>query len=93
MVARLTGYFHRILEPEVDDMISDLRQLLNANDSVHSFNINDDMEYEGEIDEPAGIIGGRIDVIVDVDDVRDVADEVFSTFWAYQLEASVQCDI
>ena len=93
MVAILTGYFERIMEPEVDDMIRDLRTLLNANDSVHSFNINDDMEYQGEIDEPAGIIGGRIAICVDTDDVRDVADEVFSTFWAYQSTASVQCDI
>ena len=93
MLARLTGYFHRIPEPEVDDMIGDLRQLLNANEHVFSFNINDDMEYQGEIDEPAGIIGGRLDVIVDVDDVRNVADEVFSTFWAYQSSTNVQCDI
>lgn len=93
MLVRLTGYFHRIMEPEVDDMIRDLRMLLNGNDSVYSFNINDDMEYEGEIDEPAGIVGGKIEVIADVDDVRDVADEVFSTFWAYWPEANVQCDI
>lgn len=93
MVVRLTGYFHRILEPEVDDMIGDLRQLLNANEHVFSFNVHEDMEYQGEIDEPAGIIGGKLEVIADVDDVRNVADEVFSTFWAYWPEANVQCDI
>ncbi len=93
MLARLTGYFHRIQEPDVDDMIGDLRQMLNANDHVHSFNITDRMEYQGEIDEPAGIIGGALDVVVDVDDVRNVADDVFNTFWAYQSSANVQCDI
>lgn len=93
MVVRLVGYFHRIMEPEIDDMIGDLRQLLNANDKVYSFNIHDDLEYEGEIGEPAGIVGGRVEVIADVDDPRDISDEVFSTFWAYQSQANVQCDI
>lgn len=93
MVVRIAGYFHRILEPEVDDMIGDLRTLLNANEHVFSFNIYEDMEYQGEIGEPAGIIGGKLEIIADVNDVRGVADEIFSTFWAYQQEASVQVDI
>lgn len=93
MVVRISGFFHRILESEVDDMIVDLRTLLNANEHVFSFNIHEDMEYQGEVGEPAGIIGGKLEVIADIDDMRSVADEIFSTFWAYQQEVSVQIDI
>lgn len=93
MICRLSGFFHRIQESEVDKMIKDLHVSLAANDSVFSYRINDDLTYEGEIDEPAGIVGGEMEIIADVDDVRNVANEIFNIFWAYQSEANVQCDI
>lgn len=83
--------FERKQESEIDDMILDLRTILNANDYVGDFTVYDNTEYAGEIDEPAGIISGEVIINVETSKPRAILSNVIPTAEAYEIP-SIEID-
>lgn len=83
--------FERKLEPDIDDMLRDLRTVLNANEYVGDFTVYDNTEYAGEIDEPAGIISGEVIINVNTSKPRAAIDDIVPTVEAYEIP-SIEID-
>lgn len=91
MLLQIRLNFERELEENIDSMIRDLRMVLNANDYADSFNIYDDTEYAGEIDEPAGIISGEVLINTETTKPKAIIDDVVTTAQAYEIP-SIEID-
>lgn len=83
--------FEREFESHIDDMIRDLRMVLNANDYAGDFTVYDNTEYAGEIDEPAGIVSGEVIINVETSRPKGVLDDIIPTAQAYEIP-SIEID-
>ena len=84
----ITGYWGVINEKDLDSLCRDLQCLLNK--SEVDYRIDDDFEYVGEIEDPAGLVGGELRVFAYGDE--DVRHEVADTMYAY-MAIKVVCEI